>query len=68
MEQTAVLNPPKVVHVIEPTISVRESVKSGYRLLHVAAYCRVSTKQEEQLNSYENQVEHYTNRINAENG
>ena len=32
------------------------------------AYCRVSTKQEEQLNSYENQVEHYTHRINAENG
>lgn len=28
MEQTAVLNPPKVVHVIEPTISVRESVKT----------------------------------------
>ena len=68
MEQTAVINPPKVVHVIEPTISVRESVKSSYRLLRVAAYCRVSTKQEEQLNSYENQVEHYTNRINAENG
>ena len=68
MEQATVINPPKVVHVIEPTISVRESVKSGYRLLHVAAYCRVSTKQEEQLNSYENQVEHYTNSINAENG
>ena len=31
-------------------------------------YCRVSTKQEEQLNSYENQVEHYTERINSENG
>ncbi len=68
MEQATVINPPKVVHVIEPTISVRESVKSGYRLLRVAAYCRVSTKQEEQLNSYENQVEHYANRINAENG
>ena len=34
----------------------------------MAAYCRVSTKQEEQLNSYENQVEHYTERINSENG
>ena len=31
-------------------------------------YCRVSTKQEEQLNSYENQVQHYTERINSENG
>ena len=36
--------------------------------MRVAAYCRVSTKQEEQLNSYENQVEHYTERINLENG
>lgn len=36
--------------------------------MRVAAYCRVSTKQEEQLNSYENQVEHYTERINSENG
>ena len=38
MEQTAVLNPPKVVHVIEPTISVRESVKSSYRLLPTVGY------------------------------
>lgn len=38
----------------------------NYRLLRVAAYCRVSAKQEEQLNSYENQVEHYTHRINSE--
>lgn len=68
MEQTTVINPPRVVHIIEPTVSVRKSVKNSYRLLRVAAYCRVSTKQEEQLNSYENQVEHYTNRINAENG
>ena len=43
-------------------------MKTHYRVLRVAAYCRVSTKQEEQLNSYENQVEHYTERINSENG
>lgn len=67
MQQTAVA-PQKVVRVIEPTISVRESIKNHYRVLRVAAYCRVSTKQEEQLNSYENQVEHYTERINSENG
>ena len=67
MEQT-VVSPPRVVRIIEPTISVRESVKTHYRVLRVAAYCRVSTKQEEQLNSYENQVEHYTERINSENG
>lgn len=29
----------------------------------MAAYCRVSTDQEEQLSSYENQVNYYTNYI-----
>lgn len=67
MQQTTVA-PQRVVRIIEPTVSVRESVKTHYRVLRVAAYCRVSTKQEEQLNSYENQVEHYTERINSENG
>ena len=67
MQQTTVA-PQRVVRVIEPTVSVRESVKTHYRVLRVAAYCRVSTKQEEQLNSYKNQVEHYTHCINAENG
>lgn len=43
-------------------------MKTHYRVLRVAAYCRVSTKQEEQLNSYENQVQHYTERIHSENG
>ena len=33
------------------------------RNLRVAAYCRVSTDQEEQLNSFENQVEYYTKYI-----
>lgn len=41
MEQATVINPPKVVHVIEPTISVRESVKSGYRLLHVLSLIHI---------------------------
>ena len=67
MQQTTVA-PQRVVRVIEPTVSVRESVKTHCRVLRVAAYCRVSTKQEEQLNSYENQVQHYTERINSENG
>nr|DAG19034.1 MAG TPA: integrase [Caudoviricetes sp.] len=31
----------------------------------VAAYCRVSTDQDEQLNSFENQVEYYTRYINS---
>jgi len=33
--------------------------------LRVAAYCRVSTDTEEQASSYEVQIEHYTNYINA---
>lgn len=33
--------------------------------IRVAAYCRVSTEYEEQESSYEVQVEHYTNYINA---
>lgn len=33
--------------------------------LRVAAYCRVSTDSEEQASSYEVQIEHYTNYINA---
>lgn len=32
--------------------------------IRVAAYCRVSTEQEEQLNSFENQVTYYTDYIN----
>lgn len=33
--------------------------------IRVAAYCRVSTDQDEQLNSFENQVEYYTRYINS---
>ena len=31
--------------------------------LRVAAYCRVSTDEEDQLHSYQSQVEHYTELI-----
>ena len=33
--------------------------------LRVAAYCRVSTEQEEQESSFENQVDYYTNLIRS---
>lgn len=33
------------------------------RQLRVAAYCRVSTKEEDQLNSYEAQKNYYTDKI-----
>lgn len=39
--------------------------KNQRRLLNVAAYCRVSTEQEEQQNSYQVQIEYYTNYINS---
>ena len=35
--------------------------------LRVAAYCRVSTDSEDQLNSYKSQVEHYTTLIKNNN-
>lgn len=35
------------------------------KLLNVAAYCRVSTDSDEQLNSYENQIDYYTNYISS---
>jgi len=38
---------------------------SGHKRLNVAAYCRVSTDQEEQQNSYHVQIEYYTNYINS---
>ena len=51
MTETSVL-PPKKVRVIEPTVKPKATAIS-YRQLRVAAYCRVSTQMEEQLNSYE---------------
>ena len=56
----------KVVHVIPATVNSRETINGEYRQKRVAAYCRVSTKQEEQLNSYEVQKKYYTEKITAE--
>ena len=56
----------KIVRYIAPKASVSEEVKNKYRQKRVAAYCRVSTQQEEQINSYEVQTRYYTEKINAE--
>lgn len=64
MTETSVL-PPKKVRVIEPTVKPKATTNS-YRQLRVAAYCRVSTQMEEQLNSYEVQKNYYTEKINSE--
>lgn len=66
MQATSVQQPARVVRKIQPTIDTAKQLKKEYRQLRVAAYCRVSTKQEEQLNSYEVQVKHYTERIQNE--
>lgn len=55
-----------VVHVIHPTITEQNKISEQYRQKRVVAYCRVSTKQEEQLNSYDTQVNHYTEKIRSE--
>lgn len=55
----------KKVRIIAETINSQENTFQSYRRIRVAAYCRVSTKQEEQINSYEVQKKHYTEKINA---
>ena len=56
----------KTVRMIPATLTPTTDVDNEYRQKRVAAYCRVSTKQEEQLNSYEVQKRYYTDKINAE--
>ena len=56
--------PKKVVTVIEPTRSMIVD-KEKYRQKRVAAYCRVSTDSDEQLNSYQTQKTVYTDMISA---
>lgn len=65
MQATAQVTPPKVVHTIPATINLQEEVKNSHKQLRVAAYCRVSTKQEDQLNSYDVQRRAYTDKING---
>lgn len=54
------------VNYIAPTLNTETVFEASYRQIRVAAYCRVSTQMEEQLNSYEVQVKHYTDKINSE--
>ena len=54
-------SPPKVITIpAKPEIASRQAVQ---RQLRVAAYCRVSTDDEEQLTSYEAQQNYYTDKI-----
>lgn len=56
----------KTVRVIPATVTPQEEKNSSYRQIRVAAYCRVSTKEEEQINSYELQQRYYTEKIQQE--
>lgn len=58
----------KTVRIIPPTIVEGLTAKNECRQLRVAAYCRVSTKEDEQLNSYEQQKNYFTDKINSEPG
>ena len=53
------------MQIIEPTIdeSPYSSEQKSTRKRIVAAYCRVSTPEEEQMNSYENQMEEFAEQI-----
>lgn len=66
MTQAATIQAPKVVRVIPAAVDVKAAIHQSLRQLRVAAYCRVSTKQEEQLNSYEVQKKHYEEWIHSE--
>ena len=55
------------MRIIEIPASMRESAgrKNTVRKLRVAAYCRVSTEEEEQQGSFEIQKLYYTEKINS---
>jgi len=48
-----------------PARASRTSLAENIKIMRVAAYCRVSTDQAEQLSSYEAQVNYYTTYING---
>ena len=53
----------RTVRIIPATKPLTRTVDTTDRPLRVAAYCRVSTEMEEQLNSYAVQTSHYTEKI-----
>lgn len=52
------------VTMIPATKQINTDIIDKYHQLRVAAYCRVSTEQEEQQNSYQVQIDYYTDLIN----
>lgn len=56
--------PQKTIREI-PENPLLQDTRKRKKNLRVAAYCRVSTEEEEQQSSFEIQVEYYTNKINS---
>lgn len=55
----------KNISVIPATKAYDRNIKPQMRTMRVAAYCRVSTLQEQQESSYEAQVSYYTEKIKS---
>lgn len=55
---------PRKVTIIPANPKLADPDRSSHHKLRVAAYCRVSTDSEEQINSYKNQLAYYTEKIN----
>lgn len=55
----------KSITVIPPDPKYDSHIRIEQKRLNVAAYCRVSTRYEQQENSYEAQVSYYTEKIKA---
>ena len=51
--------------ILIPALSQEQAAKRKLKQTRVAAYCRVSTDQEEQANSYQVQIAYYTEYINS---
>lgn len=58
----------KQVRYIPPNPLLNQSGKPKTQKLRVAAYCRVSTDDEDQINSYKAQIDYYTQKINDTDG
>lgn len=54
----------KKLTVIPPSQTNGNAKSANSSQCRVAAYCRVSTEQEEQLGSFANQIAYYTDYIN----
>lgn len=58
----------KKLTVIPPSQTNGNAKSANSSQCRVAAYCRVSTEQEEQLGSFVNQIAYYTDYINEKEG